>query len=231
LKKRAWISPGALLRHIGGQLGGRTCHRSTKGQLSGPIDLLEMNIPQQNQIILFEPVQRIAVAGLIESSVLKSGLGDGAMEQGDPMRDFKGEFVDRREGRESSDNARGGVGEEGILDGYDANPNILYLIITSLIEVVEVGNIVLHDGGDQVLLFRQILAIIMIATNDNGGGNGGKALEEMDSHFNPRGTNTVLVMKDVAGDNNESFIQRGKGSESLEEVLKDLDILFFSRTF
>jgi hypothetical protein len=190
-----------------------------------------MDIPQENQIILLEPVQRIAVTGLIQGSVLESSLGDGAMEQSDPMRDFKGEFVDRREGRESSDNARGGVGEEGILDSHNANPDVLYLIITSLIEVVEVGNIVLHDSGDQVLLFRQILAIIMIATNDNGGGNGGESLKEMDSHFNPRGSNTVLVVKDVAGDNNERFIQRGKGPESLKEVLKDLDVLFFPGTF
>jgi hypothetical protein len=190
-----------------------------------------MDIPQENQIILLEPVKRIAVTGLIECSVLESGLGDGPMEQGNPMRDFRGEFVDRREGRESSDNARGRVGKESILDGYNTNANVLYLVIACLIKVVKVGNIVLHDGGDQVLLFRQILAIIMIATNDNGGGNGGEALEEMDTHFNSRGSNAVLVMKEVASDNNEGFIQRGKGSESLEEVLKDLDILFFSGTF
>jgi hypothetical protein len=190
-----------------------------------------MDIPQENQIILLEPVKRIAITGLIECSVLESGLGNGAMEQGNPMRDFRGEFVDRREGRESSDNARGGVGEEGILDSHNANPDVLYLIITSLIEVVKVGNIVLHDGGDQVLLFRQILAIIMIATNDNSGGNGGEALKEVDPHFNSRGSNAVLVMKEVASDNNEGFIQGGEGSESLKEVLKDLNILFFSGTF
>jgi len=96
---------------------------------------------------------------------------------------------------------------------------------------VEVGNIVFHDGGNQVLLFRQILTIIMVATNNNGGGNGGEPLKEMDSHFNSRGSDTVLVVKDVAGDNNEGFIQGGEGSESLEEILKDLDIFFFSGTF
>jgi hypothetical protein len=71
----------------------------------------------------------------------------------------------------------------------------------------------------------------MVTTNNNGGGNGGESLEEVDPHFNPRGSDTVLVVKDVACDNNEGFVQRGKGSESLEEVLKNLDILFFSGTF
>jgi hypothetical protein len=71
----------------------------------------------------------------------------------------------------------------------------------------------------------------MVATNNNCGGNGGKSLEEVDSHFNSRGSDTVFVVKDITGDNNEGFIQGGKGSESLEEVLKDLDILFFSGTF
>jgi hypothetical protein len=190
-----------------------------------------MDIPQENQIILLEPIQRIAITRLVQCSVLESGLCDRAVEQSDPMRDFKGEFVDRREGRESSNNARGGVGEESILDSYDANSNVLYLIIASLIEVVEVGNIVFHDGGDQVLLFRQILAIIMVATNNNGGGNGGESLEEVNPHFNPRGSNAVFVVKDITRDNNEGFIQRGKGSESLEEILKDLDVFFFSGTF
>jgi hypothetical protein len=192
---------------------------------------LKVDITQKNQIILFEPVKRIAVTGLIESSVLESGLGDGAMEQGDPMRDFRGEFVNGWEGRESSGNARGRIGKESILDSYKTDPNVLYLIVARLIEVVEVGDIVFHDGGDQVLLFRQILTIIMVTTNNNGGGNGGEPLKEVNPHFNPRGSDAVLVVKDIAGDNNEGFIQGGKGSESLEEVLKDLDILFFSGTF
>jgi hypothetical protein len=96
---------------------------------------------------------------------------------------------------------------------------------------VEVGNIVLHNGGDQVLLFRQILAIIMVATNNNGGGNGGEPLKEVNPHFNPRGANAMLVVKEVACDNNEGFIQGREGAESLKEVLKDLDILVFSGTF
>jgi hypothetical protein len=96
---------------------------------------------------------------------------------------------------------------------------------------MEIGNIVLHDGSYQILLFRQILAIIMIATNNNSGGNGRQTLEEMDPHFNPGGSNAVLVMKDVTCNNNEGFIQGGEGSESLEKVLKDLDVLFFSGTF
>jgi hypothetical protein len=71
----------------------------------------------------------------------------------------------------------------------------------------------------------------MVAANNNSGGNGGESLEEVDSHFNAGGSDTVLVMEEVACDNNEGFIQGGEGSESLEEVLKDLDILFFSGTF
>jgi len=190
-----------------------------------------MDISQKNQIILLEPVKRIAVTGLVQGSVLESGLGNGAMEQGNPMRDFRGEFVDGREGRESSNNARGGIGEEGILDGYNTNANVLYFIVACLVEVIKVGNIVLHDGGDQVLLFRQILTIIMVTTNNNGGGNGGEPLKEVDPHFNSRGSDAMFVMEDIAGDNNEGFIQERKRSESLEEVLKDLDILFFPRTF
>jgi hypothetical protein len=190
-----------------------------------------MDIPQQNQIILLEPVKRIAVPELMESSVLESGLGDGAMEQSYPMRDFRGEFVNGWEGRESSGSSRGGVGKKGILDSHKTDPNILYLIIACLIEVVKVGDIVFHDGGDQILFFRQILTIIMVATNNNSGGNGGEPLKEVDPHFNARGSDTVLVVKDITGDNNEGFIQGRKGSESLEEVLKDLDILFFSGTF
>jgi len=96
---------------------------------------------------------------------------------------------------------------------------------------VKVRDIVFHNGCNQILLFRQILAIIMVTANNNGGGNGGEALEEVNPHFNSRGSNAVFVVKDITRDNNEGFIQGGKDSESLEEVLKDLDILFFSGTF
>jgi len=153
------------------------------------------------------------------------------MEQSNPMRDFRGEFVDGREGRESSGNTRGRIGKKGILNSHKTNANVLYLIVARLIKVMEIGDIILHDGSDQILLFRQILTIIMIATNNNGGGNGGEPLKEVNPHFNSRGSDTVFVMKDVTGDNNEGFIQGREGSESLKEVLKDLDILFFSGTF
>jgi hypothetical protein len=164
---------------------------------------LEVDISQKNQIILLEPVQRIAITGFVQGSVLESGLGNGAMEQSNPMRDFRGEFVDGREGRESSGNTRGRIGKKGILNSHKTNANVLYLIVARLIKVMEIGDIILHDGCDQVLLFRQVLAIIMVAPNDNGGGNGRQTLEEMDCHFNARGSNTVLVMEEIACDNNK----------------------------
>jgi hypothetical protein len=190
-----------------------------------------MDISQKNQIILLEPVQRIAVTGLIQSSVLKSGLGDGAVEQSHLVRNFRSESANRGEGREGSGSSRGRVGKESVLNCNNTESNVFYFVVACFIKVIEIGNLVFHDGGDEILLFRQILTIIMVATNNNGGGNGREPLKEVNPHFNPRGSDTMLVMKEVACDNNEGFIQGREGSESLKEVLKDLDILFFSGTF
>jgi hypothetical protein len=46
----------------------------------------------------------------------------------------------------------------------------------------------------------------MVAANNNGGSNGGEALEEMNCHLNARGANAMLVVNEVAGDNNKGFI-------------------------
>jgi hypothetical protein len=190
-----------------------------------------MDISQKNQIILFEPIQRIAITGLIQGSILEPGLGDGAMEQSYLVRDFRSESANRREDREGSGSPRGGVGQKSVLNCNNTESNVFYFVVACFIKVIEIGDFIFHDGGDEILLFRQILAIVMVATNNNGGGNGGEPLKEVNPHFNPRGSDTVLVVKEIARDNNEGFVQGREGSESLKEVLKDLDILFFSGTF
>jgi len=106
------------------------------------VHLLQMDIAQKHQIVLIEPLKRVAVRRVIQSPVLEPGSCNGAMKECDPMRDVFGKVLDGRKLRQLLGDPRGRVGQQCILNGHQADPNVLDLVAARLVEVVEIGDIV-----------------------------------------------------------------------------------------
>ena len=97
---------------------------------------------------------------------------------------------------------------------------------------MEVWDVVLYDGRDEVLFIRHVLAIVVVAANDDGGGNLRQPLKEVDREVDARRTQNVLVMKDVARDDNDGRIVLDllERAEQGKEVLERTQILVFTRS-
>ena len=102
-----------------------------------------------------------------------------------------------------------------------------------LVQIGDVGIVVLHDGTDEVLLVRKILAIIVVPPDNNGLGQVGQTLEEVMGDFIARGIQNVLVVEDVPRDNNECCfcLNSSMGTEFIKEGIKHTSIFIFTTPF
>ena len=71
LYQGARVGPGALLHLVG-----------ARAHQCGPIYLLKMDISQKHHVVPVKPFKRIAIGTIIEKSILKSSLCNGAMKEG-----------------------------------------------------------------------------------------------------------------------------------------------------
>ena len=102
-----------------------------------------------------------------------------------------------------------------------------------LVQIGDIGIVVLHDGADEVLLVRKILTIVMVPPDNDGLGQVGQALEEVMGDFIARGVQDVLMMEDVSRNNDETrFCLNGNmGTEFVKEGIKHTSIFIFTTPF
>ena len=100
-----------------------------------------------------------------------------------------------------------------------------------LVQVGDVGIVVLHNGTDEILLRRQILAIVMVPPDNHSTREAGQALEEVVGDFIARGIQHIFVMEDVPRDNDERSLclDSFMSTECVKEGIEDTPVFFFSR--
>ena len=182
LKQRRGISPGPCPCRVGRQLGCLHIRYSLSRESSRlrHLDLLLVNVPQQDQVVPLKLRQRQRVPIDMDVARLETGLGHLPVVQRHPVRHILREALHRRHGWQNVLGARRRPFQKGVLNGQDAKADIFDFVGVRLIEIVEVLNVVGHQGPNHVLFVRKFLTIVVVAPNHDGGGQGREAPQKVD---------------------------------------------------
>ena len=233
LKQRRGIAPRPCPCRVGRQSSRFHIRNnfSRKSRRLRHLDLLLVNIPQQDQVVPLKLRQRQRVPIDMDISCLKAGLGHLPMVQRHPVRHVLRKALDRRHGRQNVLGPRRRPFQKGVLDGQNAKADVFHLVGVRLVEIMKVLNVIGHKRPNHVLFFRQFLAIVVVAPNHDGGGQGREAPQQIDGEVEARRPDHVFVVKDVPRDDDDSrpLLDLRKGLEKAKEVVERGPVVVFSR--